>query len=101
MLKYLPWLLTRIALYREMFEGKSMVIELYFNPMAGIINAFGLNKAEWTIVFGASWFLITLFYIKILHAVIKKIIKEKLIIYLVCNVSNGPSAIPNAKSIMR
>jgi fucose 4-O-acetylase-like acetyltransferase len=86
MLKYLPWLLARIALHREMFERKSMIIELFFNPMAGIINAFGLNKADWTIVFGAAWFLITLFYIKILHAVIKKITKGKMIIYLVCNI---------------
>jgi hypothetical protein len=54
--------------------------------MLGIINAFGLNKTEWTVVFGASWFLITLFYMKIVHAIIKEIIKGKLIIYLLCNI---------------
>jgi fucose 4-O-acetylase-like acetyltransferase len=86
MLKYLTWLPSRIVFHREIFEGKSKITELFFNPMAGIINAFGLNKTEWTIVFGASWFLITLFYIKIVHAVIKKITKRKLIIYLMCNV---------------
>jgi fucose 4-O-acetylase-like acetyltransferase len=86
MLIYLTWLPSRIVFHREIFEGKSGLIELFLNPMAGIINAFGLNKAEWTIVFGASWFLITLFYIKIVHAVIKKILKGKSIIYLLCNV---------------
>jgi fucose 4-O-acetylase-like acetyltransferase len=86
MLIYLTWLPSRIVFHGEMLEEKKRLIELFFYPMAGIINAFGLDKTEWTVVFGASWFLITLFYIKIVHAVIRRIIKEKLIIYLLCNV---------------
>jgi fucose 4-O-acetylase-like acetyltransferase len=86
LLLFISWIPSRILYHPELFEGQSNINILLVYPMIGIISGFGINIKNTTVIFRASWFLITLFYIKLIHSIVTSILKNRMIMYLLSNI---------------
>lgn len=83
-LLWVTWIPSRILFHKDLFDGKSITYVLFINPLLGIISGLGINIANSTVIFGQSWFLITLFYIKIIHGIFLNVFKKQNPIIYLC-----------------
>lgn len=85
-ISFLGWIPSRILWHKEIFENSSVIKELIFKPLLGMLLGVGYNTEFSTMMNIPLWFLVSLFFVKLLHKIFLLLAKNGLNIYMILNI---------------
>jgi fucose 4-O-acetylase-like acetyltransferase len=85
-LSFLAWVPSRILWHRELFENNPVIEILLLKPFLGMLIGVGYDTDYSTMMNVPLWFLVGLFFVKIIHSIAIKLVKTNKKIYILINV---------------
>jgi fucose 4-O-acetylase-like acetyltransferase len=85
-LSFLAWVPSRVMWHKELFENNSILKVLLLKPFLGMLIGVGYDTNYSTMMNIPLWFLVGLFFVKIIHNIITKLVNNNRKIYIVVNI---------------
>ncbi|GHV06955.1 O-acetyltransferase [Spirochaetia bacterium] len=85
-LSFLGWVPSRLLWHKELFENTSWVNVLILKPLVGMLFGVGYNTKYSTMMNIPLWFLVGMFFVKIIHKFLILISKNNIKIYAMFNI---------------